>query len=108
MKSAREFCKYGHLANILDKQAKLEVVLKHHRLYTNGKFSTSIPEFEKHPNIKNYSDLYDYSVNNSDEFWRTLAKSRLNWLKEFSTVSDCDISKGKIGWFVDGKLNVAG
>ena len=29
-------------------------------------------------------------------------------MKEFDTVMDCDMNKGKISWFLGGKLNVSG
>ena len=78
------------------------------RKYSSGKFSTSIPEFENHPEIKDYADLYQYSINNSEEFWATLARSRISWYEDFTTISDCDLNSGKIGWFLEGKLNVTG
>lgn len=79
-----------------------------HRKYSGDKFSTAIPEFENHPSIHSYTDLYNYSLSNSDEFWSTLATSRLKWFKDFQKVQDCDMEKGKISWFLDGKLNVSG
>ena len=29
-------------------------------------------------------------------------------MKEFDTVMDCDMNKGKINWFLGGNLNVSG
>uniref|UniRef100_H2XYN5 Acetyl-coenzyme A synthetase n=1 Tax=Ciona intestinalis TaxID=7719 RepID=H2XYN5_CIOIN len=56
---------------------------------------------------KTYEDLYKFSVNNSDDFWGELAKTRLDWYKPFSQVSDCDMNSGNIKWFDGGKLNVS-
>ena len=46
------------------------------------------------------------SHNSSGEL--DLAKRRLRWMEEFDTVMDCDMNKGKINWFLGGKLNVSG
>lgn len=69
-------------------------------------FSTPVPETNKW-NITNYRDLYQFSINNRDEFWGTFAKSRLDWIEDFKQVSDCDLKEGRINWFPGGKLNVS-
>ncbi|KAL3874415.1 hypothetical protein ACJMK2_037432 [Sinanodonta woodiana] len=69
--------------------------------------TTPMAEFENEPNIHTHADLYQFSLQNPDRFWGTLARSRLNWFKDFSKVSDCDMKKGRFRWFLDGKLNVA-
>ena len=56
----------------------------------------------------NHDELYAESINKPDQFWGDLAKRRLRWMKEFDTVMDCDMNKGKINWFLGGKLNVSG
>ena len=56
----------------------------------------------------NHDVLYAESLNNPQRFWGDLAKRRLRWMKEFNTVMDCDMNKGKISWFLGGKLNVSG
>ena len=61
----------------------------------------------KHIN-PNHDALYEESLNNPERFWGDLAKQRLRWSKEFDTVMDCDMHKGKINWFLGGKLNVSG
>ena len=43
-----------------------------------------------------------------DEFWCKVAKERVLWHEPFHTVSDYDLTKGKINWFLGGKLNVSG
>ena len=56
----------------------------------------------------NHDVLYAESINNPHQFWGDLAKRRLRWMKEFDTVMDCDMNKGKISWFLGGKLNISG
>ena len=70
--------------------------------------SAPIPEFEDEPGIKSYADLYRFSLSNPDVFWSRLAKSRLKWYQDFDTVKDCDMNKGNIAWFLNGKINVSG
>uniref|UniRef100_H2YF71 Propionate--CoA ligase n=1 Tax=Ciona savignyi TaxID=51511 RepID=H2YF71_CIOSA len=57
--------------------------------------------------VNTYEDLYHFSINNSDKFWGELAKSRLDWIKPFGKVSDCDMHAAKFRWFEGGKLNVS-
>ncbi|CAC5365156.1 ACSS1_2 [Mytilus coruscus] len=75
---------------------------------TKGVTTTSFPEFEKDNTLDIHQNLYDFSINSSETFWATLARSRLKWSKEFSQVSDCNINEGKIRWFMDGQLNASG
>ncbi|KAK8726092.1 hypothetical protein OTU49_010372, partial [Cherax quadricarinatus] len=42
-----------------------------------------------------------------DEFWGRLARSRLEWQKEFQVVRDHDMEKSAFRWFPDGQLNVS-
>lgn len=63
----------------------------------------NISEF-KH--LGGYSDIYKYSIEENDDFWATLARSRLDWHKDFSKVSESSFREGQISWFADGKLNV--
>ena len=55
-----------------------------------------------------YDQLYSLSIKDPDLFWGTLAKQFLKWEKPFKTVSDCNMEKGEIKWFTDGKINVSG
>ena len=100
--------KNAGLARSLKQKVSVITFSNPKRSYSSGKFSTSIPEFDNDPRIKDYNDLYNYSIQNSEEFWATLARSRLSWYEDFSTISDCDLNTGKIGWFLEGKLNVSG
>ena len=54
---------------------------------------------------KEYLELYNYSINNPEEFWREQAPM-LSWDKDFTKVLSGQVSKGNIKWFEDGKLNV--
>ena len=51
--------------------------------------------------------IYDYSLTNNDQFWSTLAESRLNWNQSFDHVNTSSFQDGRIEWFKGGKLNVA-
>ena len=84
--------------------------LQSNRLLTtaiNHATTTPVPEFENE-SIQTHEDLYELSLNKPDIFWGTLARSRLDWFKEFGMVRDCDLGKGHIRWFLDGKINVSG
>ncbi|ODM98549.1 Acetyl-coenzyme A synthetase 2-like, mitochondrial [Orchesella cincta] len=68
--------------------------------------STPISEVSQmDPNIKSYKDLYNFSVERPDVFWKILAK-RLEWKQEFTSAVEGDFSTG-VKWFVDGKLNAS-
>ena len=70
--------------------------------------SSPIPEFDGRPGIKSHQDMYNFSLEHPEIFWGTLARSRLEWIKDFDTVQDCNFVEGKISWFLNGKINVAG
>lgn len=70
--------------------------------------TTPFPEFEHDPALDTHQKLYNYSIDQSEAFWGTLAKTRLTWTKEFTQTRDCDINQGKIKWFMDGVLNASG
>lgn len=55
-----------------------------------------------------HRDLYRLSVTDPDQFWGSAAADRLRWEKPFNRVRDCELSSGKINWFLGGKLNVSG
>uniref|UniRef100_A0A3B4THY2 Propionate--CoA ligase n=1 Tax=Seriola dumerili TaxID=41447 RepID=A0A3B4THY2_SERDU len=54
-----------------------------------------------------HRDLYRLSLTDPDRFWGSAAADRLRWVKPFERVRDCDLSSGKISWFLGGKLNVS-
>ncbi len=53
-----------------------------------------------------YDQQYELSIKNPDKFWSEIA-SNFTWFEKWRKVSDCDLSKPKINWFVDGKTNLA-
>lgn len=55
-----------------------------------------------------HRDLYRLSVTEPDRFWGAAAADRLRWMEPFQRVRDCELSTGKIRWFLGGKLNVSG
>ena len=69
--------------------------------------------YEISQNIKNdsliseeeFSDMYQHSITNPNEFWHEQASSYLEWISEWDQVSEHDFSKGQVSWFKGGKLN---
>ena len=59
-------------------------------------------------NEEKYSSMYDYSLQNNDEFWSDQAK-RVDWIKKFTKIKDIKYSKDDVSikWFEDGNLNVS-
>lgn len=55
--------------------------------------------------MNNYDELYQFSITNTNAFWDETAKHFISWFKPWTTVSDCDLSIGKIKWFEEGMLN---
>lgn len=76
--------------------------------------TAEFPELKSFPKeINNYESLHRFSLEQSDLFWSTLAKSRLDWIKPFTKVREGDFDKNSVDsfdlkWFVNGKLNVSG
>ena len=69
--------------------------------------TTHMPESAEFDGVSTYEDLYKFSINQPDRFWGTLAKSRLEWIKPFETVSNCNMNTGEIKWFLGGKINIS-
>lgn len=89
-------------------QTRTRTGLIHHRCVS------SLPPPPPPPGIWNsrlsrlsYRDLYRLSVADPDQFWGSAAADRLRWVKPFHQVRDCELSSGKISWFLGGKLNVS-
>lgn len=80
-------------------------------LSSNRHFLTApFRELENFPaSIDNYEKLHKFSIDETDKFWGTLAKSRLQWINQFSQVTTGDFNDKnfKLKWFVDGKLNAS-
>ncbi|KAG9344500.1 hypothetical protein JZ751_011170 [Albula glossodonta] len=76
--------------------------------HSNSRTRTSVP-----PNIcsslagRSYRELYELSLEDQEYFWGSVAKERLSWNRSFNEVKNCDLSQGKIRWFLGGQLNVS-
>ncbi|GFN85671.1 acetyl-CoA synthetase [Plakobranchus ocellatus] len=66
--------------------------------------TTPFPEF---PDLKTHEELYNFSLDYSETFWGTLARSRLTWSKDFTTVTDSSFETKTFGWFHGGELNAS-
>src|SRR5687768_15628612 len=60
-----------------------------------------------HLNKAQYETLYAESINSPATFWPRMATDFLDWLAPFDSLQDCDMAKGEISWFINGKLNVS-
>jgi len=58
-------------------------------------------------NLARYKEMYDQSINAPDIFWAEQAKTFLTWQQPWSQVTQSDLRKGEVNWFIDGKLNVS-
>ncbi len=59
-------------------------------------------------NEKEYSSMYDHSLQNNDKFWDEQAQ-RIDWIDKFTKIKDVKYSKDDVNikWFEDGNLNVS-
>lgn len=80
----------------------------HARSLSSSSISAAQPDLSSHLAGKTYADLYELSIRDPETFWGSIAKERLAWSKPFDQVTDCDLSSGKINWFLGGQLNVSG
>ncbi|KAK2843899.1 hypothetical protein Q7C36_012114 [Tachysurus vachellii] len=56
---------------------------------------------------KTYAELRELSARDPERFWDRAARERITWSRMFERVQDCDVARGKIGWFLGGQLNVS-
>ncbi len=66
-------------------------------------------EFRKKAHIKSMSEykrIYRQSIDDPEGFWAEKALE-LTWFKKWEKVLDSDFEKGKIKWFVGGKINAS-
>ncbi|XP_053093394.1 acetyl-coenzyme A synthetase 2-like, mitochondrial [Pangasianodon hypophthalmus] len=56
---------------------------------------------------KTHSELRELSAREPERFWDCVARERIAWSRGFERVQDCDLARGKIGWFLGGQLNVS-
>jgi acetyl-CoA synthetase len=55
--------------------------------------------------FEEYKDVYEYSVNEPENFWAEIADNFL-WRKKWDTVLDWNFKEPKIKWFSGAKLNI--
>jgi len=67
--------------------------------------SSPWPEFSQY---ETHAELYQFSLDNPERFWGTMAKSKLRWQQLFDKVQQCDMEKGQFSWFSNGSLNISG
>ena len=58
-------------------------------------------------NNEQYLEMYDRSINDSDNFWAEQAEKFLNWSGKWDKVQEWDYNSADIKWFIGGKLNVS-
>ena len=80
--------------NIIAAQVTLQ---QHNKI---GSVASLVPEEIK--------KMYEKSLKDPDSFWGTHGRDSLHWIKDFETVTNSDMNKGKHEWFLGGKLNVSG
>ena len=54
-----------------------------------------------------FQQSYDDSIADPNDFWATQAMEFLTWQQTWSQVSRCNMARGEIEWFLDGKLNAS-
>src|SRR3954462_436625 len=57
--------------------------------------------------LERYKTMYDQSINDADSFWAGQAEQFLSWQAPWTKVTESDLTKGEVAWFIDGKLNVS-
>ena len=79
-----------------------------HTAIDNVQVASLIREFDGVAELNDHQSLYNFSVNDPDTFWGTLARSRLQWLAPFDQVQSKNATIGDVSWFRNGQLNVSG
>jgi len=57
--------------------------------------------------LEEYQRIYDRSISDPEGFWSEQAHSLLVWRSPWKRVLDYDFSRGRIAWFLEGRLNVS-
>ncbi|MBN3317841.1 ACS2L synthetase, partial [Atractosteus spatula] len=103
LKNAVTGCSRGYFAFLVPLQCSRQT----HSNVSSRKINSLKPHISSFAGARSYKELYELSVKDPDTFWRYVAKEKLHWSKPFSRVSDCDITQGRISWFLEGQLNVS-
>ena len=68
--------------------------------------------YDKQPSrgsyIKNkdqYTEWYNQSINNPEQFFGNMAREYLHWDKDFTKTLTGSLEKGDVAWFLNGELN---
>ena len=100
----------GRFANKHTSQAIFKS-LKSNGLIKRCNSKINVANFLRHSSslsASEISSMYQKSLSDPEEFWGDHALKNLSWIKEFSNVTNSDLTKGKHEWFTGGKLNVSG
>ncbi len=57
--------------------------------------------------MEQYEEVYKRSMEDPDGFWAERSEELIHWFKKWDTVSDFDLKKPEVKWFVGGKTNIA-
>jgi len=57
--------------------------------------------------LERYNAMYTHSITDPDGFWAEQATEFLTWQAPWTQVTESDLHKGDVQWFIDGKLNVS-
>ena len=58
-------------------------------------------------NAETYQQMYQRSIEDSDNFWSEQAQQFLDWKQSWNQIKHFDFQTGEASWFSGGKLNVA-
>lgn len=57
--------------------------------------------------LERYNAMYEQSITDPDAFWAEQANQFLSWQAPWTKVTESNLHKGEVKWFIDGKLNVS-
>ncbi|KAL6945232.1 acetyl-coenzyme A synthetase 2 [Hanseniaspora vineae] len=56
-------------------------------------------------NKEQYTEWYNQSINNPEQFFGNMAREYLHWDKDFTKTLAGSLEKGDVAWFLNGELN---
>ena len=60
-----------------------------------------------HIHKEEYEAMYEASIEEPEQFWTKKAEEFISWFQPWETVMEQDFTKGRVRWFVEGKLNAS-
>ena len=60
-----------------------------------------------HIHKEEYEAMYKSSIEEPEQFWTKKAEEFISWFQPWETVMEQDFTKGRVRWFVEGKLNAS-